>query len=81
MDFHHRGFGKDLSQQHELKFHMDSVTFAGPYTVNGKILILPVTGKGVSNITLGTKYSSRLYVLTFINVLSTSSQSCFIDKF
>lgn len=79
MYLYHRGFGKDLTQQHEVEFYMDAVTFAGPYTVNGKILILPMTGKGISNLTLGKKYFSR--TIRTINKFSAFSQSCLINAF
>lgn len=56
MSYHRRGFGKDLTQQHELNLYMDVVTCAGLYDINGKILILPITGKGFYNITLRMNY-------------------------
>lgn len=51
-----RGFGKDLTQLHELNMYVDAVTCAGLYDINGKILILPITGKGAYNITLSMSY-------------------------
>lgn len=36
--------------------YVDAVTCAGLYDINGKILILPITGKGAYNITLSMKY-------------------------
>lgn len=56
ISYHRRGLGKDLTQQHELNFYADAVTCAGLYDINGKILILPITGKGGYNITLSMNY-------------------------
>ncbi|XP_062123312.1 uncharacterized protein LOC133836737 [Drosophila sulfurigaster albostrigata] len=46
-----RGFSKDLTKRHEVKFHADSLSLIGPYRINGKVLILPISGKGQSNFT------------------------------
>lgn len=32
---------------------IDPVVLQGPYKINGKVLILPITGQGISNITQG----------------------------
>lgn len=32
---------------------IDPVVLQGPYKINGKVLILPITGQGLSNITQG----------------------------
>ncbi|KAH8267646.1 hypothetical protein KR018_012369 [Drosophila ironensis] len=47
-----KGFGKDLAGPHELKAVMKSVSLVGRYSINGKVLILPISGNGQSNITL-----------------------------
>ncbi|XP_034486571.1 protein takeout [Drosophila innubila] len=46
-----RGFGKDLTKKHELRMFSPILSMVGPYSINGKVLILPITGKGESNFT------------------------------
>ncbi|KAM7362285.1 protein takeout-like [Cochliomyia hominivorax] len=47
-----KGFGKDITKKHELTLHVEKVELVGDYQVNGKILVLPITGTGKSNITM-----------------------------
>ncbi|KAH8232386.1 hypothetical protein KR032_005346 [Drosophila birchii] len=47
-----RGFGKNLTGQHELKVLAKSYSLVGPYNIQGQVLILPITGTGVSNMTM-----------------------------
>uniref|UniRef100_A0A6B2EBP2 Putative hemolymph juvenile hormone binding protein n=1 Tax=Phlebotomus kandelakii TaxID=1109342 RepID=A0A6B2EBP2_9DIPT len=47
-----KGFGKDVEQDIELYLSSPKVALIGPYTINGRVLILPVQGKGASNLTL-----------------------------
>uniref|UniRef100_A0A1B0CV07 Putative hemolymph juvenile hormone binding protein n=1 Tax=Lutzomyia longipalpis TaxID=7200 RepID=A0A1B0CV07_LUTLO len=46
------GFGKNVDQRIELDLKAPQISLIGPYTINGRVLILPVQGKGDSNITL-----------------------------
>ncbi|GAB0091619.1 hypothetical protein DMENIID0001_064750 [Sergentomyia squamirostris] len=44
---------KDVDQQNiGITFKAPSVSLCGPYTIKGKILVLPIEGKGDSNITV-----------------------------
>ncbi|KAM8705855.1 hypothetical protein ACLKA7_010191 [Drosophila subpalustris] len=57
-----RGFGKDMTKKHEVRMFAPAISLAGPYSIKGKVLILPITGKGESNFTyanLETKLSFR----------------------
>ncbi|KAH8358931.1 hypothetical protein KR093_003375, partial [Drosophila rubida] len=49
---HFRGFSKDLTKRHELRMHADSLYMIGPYSITGKVLVLPIRGEGESNFTL-----------------------------
>ncbi|XP_055850815.1 protein takeout-like [Episyrphus balteatus] len=49
---HVKGFGKEINGVHEITLGTDSVTLFGDYTIKGKVLILPVSGNGKSNITM-----------------------------
>ncbi|XP_037955084.1 protein takeout-like [Teleopsis dalmanni] len=46
-----KGFGNDLTQKHAIHFMMPHVSLVGDYSINGKILILPISGNGKSNMT------------------------------
>lgn len=37
----------------EIRFKTPKITIAGPYTINGKVLILPIQGDGLCDLTLG----------------------------
>ncbi|XP_037956730.1 protein takeout-like [Teleopsis dalmanni] len=47
-----KGFGKDLTKKIEIRLKSDILMMIGDYEVDGKILVLPITGKGKSNLTL-----------------------------
>nr|XP_013113143.1 unnamed protein product [Stomoxys calcitrans] len=47
-----KGFGKDMTKKNRLVFHAKALSLVGDYSINGKILILPIKGSGLSNITL-----------------------------
>ncbi|KAH8335544.1 hypothetical protein KR074_005127, partial [Drosophila pseudoananassae] len=47
-----KGFDKDLTAVHEIKAVTKVFSMIGPYTINGKVLILPISGSGQSNMTL-----------------------------
>ncbi|XP_055903324.1 protein takeout-like [Eupeodes corollae] len=47
-----KGFGKDISQPHEMVISSKSMTLLSDYTISGKVLILPITGSGKSNLTM-----------------------------
>lgn len=36
----------------EIRIKGDKIAIQGPYTVNGQVLILPIQGNGMSNLTL-----------------------------
>lgn len=46
------GFGKEVEERIEMDLFTPQISLIGPYTINGRVLILPVQGKGDSNITL-----------------------------
>ncbi|KAH8358932.1 hypothetical protein KR093_003376, partial [Drosophila rubida] len=48
-----KGFGEDLTKKHELQLHAAKLSLVGPYKIKGKVLILPISGTGKSNMTLG----------------------------
>lgn len=41
-----------MTQKHELSVRCEQVDLVGDYSVKGRILLLPITGNGKSNITL-----------------------------
>ncbi|KAH8283811.1 hypothetical protein KR054_002500 [Drosophila jambulina] len=47
-----KGFGKNLTEQHELKVLAKSYSLVGPYNIQGKVLILPISGSGISNMSM-----------------------------
>ncbi|XP_017080003.2 uncharacterized protein LOC108113805 [Drosophila eugracilis] len=47
-----KGFGKDLTAKHEVKIVTKIFSLVGPYDIKGKVLILPISGSGQSNLTL-----------------------------
>ncbi|XP_039947953.1 uncharacterized protein LOC120766477 [Bactrocera tryoni] len=47
-----RGFGKDLTKKHELRFKVPVASLIGDYKIQGRILILPISGSGKNNITM-----------------------------
>ncbi|XP_013113707.1 protein takeout [Stomoxys calcitrans] len=47
-----KGFGKDLTKKHDIHLVVPQIDLVGNYKVDGKILILPISGKGTNNITL-----------------------------
>ncbi|KAH8283812.1 hypothetical protein KR054_002499, partial [Drosophila jambulina] len=44
-----KGFGKNLTEEHAIKMVGKSMSLVGPYSVKGKVLILPVSGSGHTN--------------------------------
>lgn len=47
--FHQNPQGDKL----DIRFKTPKITIAGPYKINGKVLILPIQGDGLCNLTLG----------------------------
>ncbi|XP_017844864.1 uncharacterized protein LOC108601476 [Drosophila busckii] len=47
-----KGFGKNIDKKHELKFKVPRLSLVGPYDIKGKVLILPISGSGKSNMTM-----------------------------
>ncbi|XP_054087752.1 protein takeout-like [Zeugodacus cucurbitae] len=47
-----KGFGKDLVTKHELLFSAPVLSLVGDYSIKGRVLVLPITGTGASNITM-----------------------------
>ncbi|KAH8384116.1 hypothetical protein KR009_012174, partial [Drosophila setifemur] len=45
-----KGFDKDLTATHELKLFSKAFAFVGPYTIVGKVLVLPISGTGQTNV-------------------------------
>jgi len=61
-------FRFDLAKKHaELMFTFDSANIVGDYKVSGRILILPLTGAGIANLTLG---KLKLYTTLCRSILS-----------
>ncbi|XP_002072881.3 protein takeout [Drosophila willistoni] len=46
------GFSRDLTKPIELVMEVPEIAFQGPYAVEGRVLILPIVGKGSSKIVL-----------------------------
>lgn len=46
------GFQADPVGQYELRLKGSALYLIGPYTISGRILILPIQGEGMSNMTL-----------------------------
>jgi Haemolymph juvenile hormone binding protein (JHBP) len=50
----HRGFPEDIDNAaNEFHCRAPRLTLVGSYKVNGRVLVLPITGTGQSNLTLG----------------------------
>ncbi|XP_065371541.1 uncharacterized protein LOC135963553 [Calliphora vicina] len=47
-----KGFGKDMTQKHEITLKCEQLDLVGDYNIKGRILVLPITGTGKSNITM-----------------------------
>ncbi|KAH8384115.1 hypothetical protein KR009_012175, partial [Drosophila setifemur] len=47
-----KGFGSDLKAMHEVRIITKTLNLVGPYDIIGKVLILPISGSGQSNITV-----------------------------
>ncbi|XP_073822714.1 protein takeout-like [Musca autumnalis] len=47
-----KGFGNDMTQKHEIHLLVPEIELAGNYKVNGRILVLPITGTGTNSIKL-----------------------------
>ncbi|EDW98795.1 protein takeout [Drosophila yakuba] len=47
-----KGFGRDLTAKHEVKIVAKTFSLVGPYNIQGKVLILPISGTGQSNMTM-----------------------------
>lgn len=58
----HSGFDDKPEGKYELKFKSPSTVLYGPYTIKGKILILPIQGTGISNITVCTSLFIANYI-------------------
>lgn len=54
------GFGKDPTGKYEFRMTGPVLHLVGPYTISGQVLILPIQGKGHSNMTL-CKYAALCY--------------------
>ncbi|XP_055850965.1 protein takeout-like [Episyrphus balteatus] len=58
---HVKGFGKDLEQTHEITISSKLMYLLSDYTIQGKVLVLPISGTGRSNITMANvKISLKL---------------------
>ena len=47
------GFRKNDVLKLDIRFKSPVLTLSGPYKINGRVLVLPIQGNGLSNITLG----------------------------
>lgn len=48
---YYRGFGKDIEGTHLIRLRCEYITILADYKIDGKVLILPITGSGKSNLT------------------------------
>lgn len=46
------GFSKEPAGKYEFRMKGPALHLVGPYTISGQVLILPIQGKGHSNMTL-----------------------------
>lgn len=53
----------------DIRFKTPKITIAGPYKINGKVLILPIQGDGLCNLTLGNlgQLLSKTFLRQFIS--------------
>lgn len=51
-EFSYRGFHENPEGKYEFRLRGPQLVLAGPYSIKGRILILPITGNGYSNFTL-----------------------------
>lgn len=58
-----RGFQEKPEGKYEFRFKGPSLELVGPYSINGRILILPIQGVGDSNITMSN--NERNFYLCF----------------
>lgn len=47
-----RGFDENVEGKYEIGFKGKQIELVGPYSISGRILILPIQGEGLSNITI-----------------------------
>ncbi|XP_054726281.1 protein takeout-like [Anastrepha obliqua] len=47
-----KGFGKELTTKHDLYVTAPVLSLIGDYSIKGRVLVLPITGTGTSNITM-----------------------------
>lgn len=52
MCYNFSGFGNEPTGKYELRLKGPDLHLVGPYTISGQVLILPIQGKGHSNMTL-----------------------------
>lgn len=50
-----------MTEIHELTIRAKQLDLVGDYNIKGRILVLPITGTGKSNITMG-KFDFKLYI-------------------
>lgn len=50
--FVYRGYRENPEGKYEFRLRGPQLVLAGPYSIKGRILILPITGNGYSNFTL-----------------------------
>lgn len=53
------GFQENPEGKYQLEFKGPVLTLIGPYTIEGRVLLLPIQGTGASNITIGRRTSYR----------------------
>lgn len=47
-----RGFDANIGQKYEIRWKGPVLQLIGPYSIKGKVLILPIQGVGISNMTI-----------------------------
>lgn len=63
IDLSNRGFNEKLNGKYEIRLKGPHAKLSGPYRVNGRILILPIQGIGMSNLTVCEWNFSRFFFL------------------
>ncbi|XP_065371507.1 circadian clock-controlled protein daywake-like [Calliphora vicina] len=66
------GFNKNLTKSIEIEFLIPKITIDGDYEINGKLLLLPLNGKGLGNIALKDVYSKYKVKVQVVNRNNTN---------
>lgn len=71
MFFFRSGFEEDLkTSKFEVTGKTKRLTFVGNYTLNGQVLVLPIAGNGLANLTFGMYEDG--YLFSFVIEISVN---------